>query len=174
MNFKDIYEEYKDLVLNLALQYVQQLEEAEEITQDVFVIIYQKIDRFRNDSSLKTWIYRITIHQSLDFLKKKKAQKRRFLNPLFRVDPDEMLKQTYNFNHPGVNLENKEALAHIFSQINRLTPNQKTVIILAKLEDLPLDEVAEIMKISQKAADSLLQRAKKKLQHFLNQSKDYI
>jgi RNA polymerase sigma-70 factor (ECF subfamily) len=66
------------MVYNLALQYTQNTEDAEEITQDVFVKISQKMDGFKNESSLKTWIYRIAINTSLDFLKHKNSKKDSF------------------------------------------------------------------------------------------------
>ena len=67
---------YKRQVYNLALHYVHNSEDAEEITQDVFVKIFQKINQFQNQSELKTWIYRITINQSLDYIKARKSKKR--------------------------------------------------------------------------------------------------
>ena len=65
MTYKNIYNQYKNLVFNLALQYCQNRQDAEEITQDVFVKIFDKWQTFRKDADLKTWIYRITINQSL-------------------------------------------------------------------------------------------------------------
>ena len=59
------------MVYNLALQYTQNKADAEEITQDVFVKVHQKIHTFGERSELKTWIYRIAINQSLDFLRSK-------------------------------------------------------------------------------------------------------
>ena len=64
------------MVYNLALGYVQNTEDAEEITQDVFVKVYQKIEGFKSDSTLKTWIYRIAINQCIDYVKAKNAKKR--------------------------------------------------------------------------------------------------
>jgi RNA polymerase sigma factor (sigma-70 family) len=63
MTFKEIFDKYNKLVYNLALQYVQQKEDAEEITQDVFVKIHEKLSTFQQQSDIKTWIYRITINQ---------------------------------------------------------------------------------------------------------------
>jgi RNA polymerase sigma factor (sigma-70 family) len=68
---------HKDLVYNLALSYVQNSEDAEEITQDVFIAVYQSISSFKAQANIKTWIYRIAINKSLDFIKAKKRQKRR-------------------------------------------------------------------------------------------------
>ena len=78
-NFNTIYNQYKTLVYNVALNYLQNIEDAEEITQDVFLQLYQSLDKFKNNSSLKTWIYRITINKSLDFIKHKNSVKRFFI-----------------------------------------------------------------------------------------------
>lgn len=170
MDFYRLYEQYKNLVFNLALQYVHNVEEAEEITQDVFVSSYGKLHQFRSEASLKTWIYRITINHSLDFIKKKRAQKRQFTNSSSRLDPEEAGLKITDFHHPGVALEQQEEVAYLFSQINRLRANQKTVLVLLKIKDLPVDEVATILRLSPKAVESLLQRAKKNLQKFLNEN----
>ena len=66
------------LVYNVALNYLQNIEDAEEVTQDVFIKIYQSLATFKEESSLKTWVYRITINQSLDLIKKKNSKKRFF------------------------------------------------------------------------------------------------
>lgn len=70
-----IYAEYGNLVFNVALQYVQNIEDAEEITQDVFVSVHQNIGEYRQDANIKTWIYRITINKSLDHIKAKIVKK---------------------------------------------------------------------------------------------------
>jgi RNA polymerase sigma factor (sigma-70 family) len=63
------------MVFNLALQYVQNYEEAQEIAQDVFVSVNQSMPTFKGESSIKTWVYRITINKSLDHIKAKKRKK---------------------------------------------------------------------------------------------------
>ena len=63
-------------MFNLALQYVQQTEDAQEITQDVFVAAHQALPGFKGQSTITTWLYRITINKSLDFLKARKRKKR--------------------------------------------------------------------------------------------------
>ena len=159
------------MVLNLALQYVQNLEDAEEITQDVFVNIHQSFEEFRHESTLKTWIYRITINQSLDFIKAKKRQKRfAFLTHLFYEDSNEPRFEVANFNHPGIELEQKEALQRVFEAINLLNESQKTVIILSKIEQKSQKEIAEIMALTTSAVESLLSRAKIKLGEILNKT----
>lgn len=173
MNFENIYHEYKNLVYNLALQYVQNAEDAEEITQDVFLTVYEKLNSFRQQSKLSTWLYRITINKSLDFLKAKKRKKRfGFLSSIFHEESGELKIDVSDFNHPGILLEQKEEMEELFRLINELPDNQKTVLILLKIEEKSQNEVAEIMNISSKAVESLFQRAKNNLTNKLNQTKE--
>lgn len=170
-DFISIYHEFKSLVFNLALQYVLRVEDAEEITQDVFVKVHEKYSEFRKEAELKTWIYRITINQSLDFLKAKKSQKRWNTFGFLELDSDELSIELPEMNHPGIELEQKEALEQILSAIYRLPENQKTIIILSRIEQKTTKEVTEIMNLSDKAIESLYQRAKKNLEIILNKNK---
>ena len=172
MVFKDIFHAYNKLVFNVALHYVQNREDAEEITQDVFVKIHKKLDSFQQKSTIKTWIYRIAINQSLDFIKAQKTQKRSFLSSLFSINNEKKEIDVPHFNHPGVQMEQKEALENIFTAINKLPDNQKTVIILLKIEQKNQEETALIMEISIKAVEALFQRAKKNLANLLNKAKE--
>jgi len=152
------------MVFNLALHYVQNHEDAQEITQDVFVAIHQSLGEFKGNSKISTWIYRITIHKSLDFIKSKQSKKRfAFLTSIFKNDSNEILHDKPSFNHPGVLMEQKEAIEKIFLAINQLPENQKTAIILSKIENKSQNEIAEIMNLSTKAIESLISRGKENL-----------
>jgi len=171
VKFEEIYKQFSKLVFNLALQYVQNTEDAEEITQDVFLTVHQSLKLFQQNSEIQTWIYRIAINKSLDFIKAKNRKKRfAFITSLFHDDGNELKNLGHNFNHPGILLEQKEALKSLFQQINALPYNQKTALILSKLEQKSQKEVAEIMKLSIKAVESLLQRAKTNLAKKINSS----
>jgi len=171
MHFEAIFFEFQKLVYNLALHYVQNVEDAEEITQDVFVKVYNKIDTFKSQSSIKTWIYRICINQSLDFIKSKQTKKRGLLQSLFSLSDNQANWYPVEMNHPGIELEQKEAVEKIFRAINQLPDNQKTAIILLKIEQKSQVETAEIMEISVKALESLFRRAKINLLEKLNEEK---
>lgn len=168
MNLESIYKEHKDLVFNLALSYTQNVEDAEEITQDVFVAVYQGLEDFKAEAKVSTWLYRITINKSLDFLKAKKAKKRlAFITSIFKDNTTKLVHDQGHFNHPGVLLEEKERMAYIFSVINELPAQQKTALILSKIEGKPQKEVAEIMNLNIKAVESLLTRARATLKNKL-------
>lgn len=163
MTFEQAYNEYKDLVYNLALQYLQNTADAEEIAQDVFLSVHQNLSSFEGKSSLKTWIYRITINKSLDFIKAKSRTKRSFFFNSKRLDDPDTHITVSNFDHPGVLLEQKEAMKNIFDCINDLPERQKTALILMKIENKTQQEAADIMESTVKSIESLYQRAKKNL-----------
>lgn len=164
--FERLYHEHKTLVYNMALHYLQNIEDAEEVTQDVFVKVYHSLAHFQQKSSYKTWIYRITINQCLDFTKKKNSRKRFYLFGSKSENEREYLNTT-NFEHPGILMENQEAAAQLFAVINTLTENQKTAFLLSKLDGLSNPEIAEIMELSISAVESLIFRAKATLQEKL-------
>lgn len=151
------------MVFNLCLNYLQNTHDAEEVTQDVFMKVHSKMAGFKGTSELRTWIYRITINQCLDFLKAKKRQKRFGFHLFIQTDVLEDSAVFSTFDHPGIQLENKEATERIFRCMNRLPERQKTVLLLKTLEGLSQKEIAEVMDQSVKAIESLLSRAKANL-----------
>lgn len=171
-NFEEIYHKYVDLVYNLSLQYVYNEEDAKEITQDVFVKVHRHNAKFEGRSSMKTWIYRMTINTCLDFIKAKKTIKRQANQNTMDVADPIVFNQIQDFQHPGILMEQKEALAGIFAAMEELNENQRTSIVLLKIEGLSQIEAAKVMDITPKALESLFHRAKKKLWLILEESKD--
>lgn len=166
-NFASLYEQYNILVYNVALNYLQNTEDAEEITQDVFVQLHQSLSTFKNESTLKTWIYKITINKCLDFIKHKNSKKRFFIFGKKSNNESEM-QNISNFEHPGILLENKEKAAILFGVINELSENQKTAFILSKLDGMSNPEISEIMEVSISSVESLIFRAKGTLKEKLS------
>ena len=157
--FKQLYQQQRDLVYNLALNYSQNETDAEEITQEVFIQVFRKAAQFQGKSSVKTWIYRITVNTSLNFLKKKKRRSWLWSEKIEETPKD--------FAHPGVLLERKEQSIFLFKGIDQLPDQQNTAFLLCFIEELPRQEAAYVMGVSLKALESLLQRAKKNLRKIL-------
>jgi RNA polymerase sigma-70 factor, ECF subfamily len=170
--FESIYKEYKNLVFNVCLHYVLNREDAQDIAQEVFVKIHYHLHQYNPETaSLKTWIYRIAINQSLDFLKAKKTKKRfGFVTSLFYPDSNEPI---HDVAHPGIAMEDKESLEELLVIIQSLPEKQKTAIILTKIEDRPQKEVAEIMDTNVKAVESLLHRAKQTIEEKLKDKEGF-
>ena len=165
MDFNELYQAHHRRVYNFCLNYLQNAQDAEDVTQEVFVRVYRKMDSFNHDAQWSTWIYRITVNCCIDFVKAKKRSKRfGFMVSLFHDETQEPRRELADFDHPGVALEHKEAVANLLAQIDSLPENQKTALLLSKLEQRSQKEVAAIMDISEKAVESLLHRAKENLQ----------
>jgi RNA polymerase sigma factor (sigma-70 family) len=166
-NFEQLYHQYKVLVFNVALNYLQNTEDAEEITQDVFVQVHQSMEKFQNNSTLKTWIYRFTINKCLDFIKHKSSKKRFFIFGT-KTDSEKELHNVSSFEHPGIELEQQENAKILFEVIGTLNENQRTAFILSKLDGLSNPEIASIMEVSISAVESLVFRAKMTLKEKLS------
>ncbi|WP_211341846.1 RNA polymerase sigma factor [Ulvibacterium marinum] len=157
--FEQLYLLYKNKVYNTAIGYLQNIEEAEEVTQDIFLTIYQKADTFQGKSKVSTWIYRITVNKALNKLEKRKR------SPVSQREVNE--RDRTDFDHPGVQLENKEKSRFLFKAIDELPETQKTAFVLSFVEGLPRQEVADVMETTLKSVESLLQRAKSNLRKYL-------
>lgn len=157
-SFEELYHAYKSIVYNTCLSYVQQVQEAEELTQNVFIEVNNSLHKFRGESLLKTWIYRIAINKSLDHLKYRRRKKRFavFTDIFSGSNPTETATDFY---HPGVAMENKEKSAILFRAIDQLPEKQKTAFLLSKIEGLGNIEISEVLGKNVGAVESLLSRA---------------
>jgi len=112
---------------------------------------------------LSTWIYRIAVNKSLEYLRKMKRKKRSgFLFWISNEDSESHL-EVPDFNHPGVMVENKEKAVILFQAIDNLPENQRIAFTLHKVEDLSYLQIAEVMQKSISSVESLMHRAKKNL-----------
>lgn len=165
--FKKLVDEWQDMVYNTAVSIVQNEDDADDITQDVFVQVYQSVSSFKGDSKFSTWLYRIVISKALDHVKKKKRKKRfAFVQSLFGTASEEEIHPE-EFNHPGVLMENRERAAELFKAMQLLPDNQRIAFTLHKLEAQRHQDIAAIMNISVTAVESLIARAKGNLRKTL-------
>jgi RNA polymerase sigma factor (sigma-70 family) len=161
MSFREIVDTHKTRVFNTAISFLQNREDAEDLTQEVFIEVYHSLKKFKGESSISTWIYRITVNKSLDYLRKKNRKKRfGFMTSLLNKETGEINVDAGHFDHPGILLERKENARMLFEAIEQLSENQKTAFILFHVEELSQKEIGEVMSLSSKAVESLIQRAK--------------
>ena len=169
--FKKLVSLFQEKVFNTAVNFLQNQQDAEDAAQEVFIQVYNSIGQFKENSTLSTWIYRITITKCLDHTRSKKRKKRfAFISSLFS-EKNDLLHESPDFNHPGVQLDRKEDAAILFKMVNSLPENQKTAFLLNKIEGMSYIEIADVMKLSESAVDSLLQRAKQNLRKKINEIK---
>jgi RNA polymerase sigma-70 factor (ECF subfamily) len=157
--FRKLVEKHKDKVFRICLGFVRNPEEAEDLTQDVFFQVYKNAGRFRGQSAVSTWIYRITVNHSINRLRKRRAREwLRFLGGTESLD-----RRPSSGASPEVLLERRETLELIRKALDGLPANQRIAFTLHKVQAISYEEIAGIMDCSVSAVEARIHRAKSNL-----------
>ena len=164
---RSLVDQYQPLVLRTARGFVRNDEDARDIAQEVFIDILTNLHRFKAQSGLSTWIYRITVNRSLNYLRSNKRRQSR----LSYSDDQEgggMAETRYisdsTQKNPAEILEQKEKSRILHDAIQSLPEKQQVAFTLAEFDDLSYKEIGEVMHLSVSSIESLLFRARKNLQ----------
>lgn len=164
--FSELVEQYQHFVFNTILSIVQQFQDAEDLTQEVFAQVYKSIGNFRGDSKLSTWIYRIALTKSLELERKRKAKRTiGFFKNLIGLEQANL--DDKEFHHPGIIMQQKENAVYLFKALQCLPENQRIAFVLIKAEGLSYQEVSAIMNKSVKSIEGLIHRAGENLRQQL-------
>jgi len=156
---------YHKQVIKTAFHLLQNMDDAEDLAQDVCVEIIESAGSFKGASSLSTWIYRLTVNKSLNFIRKnKRKQLVQQFESFFRKGDNPSETRVTEPSEYDKTFENNERRQILEKAVNSLPENQKTAFILSKYEELSYREITEIMNLSLPSVESLLQRAKQNLQ----------
>jgi RNA polymerase sigma-70 factor (ECF subfamily) len=163
--FRALVNHYQEMVINVSYRFVHSRDDAMDIAQEVFIKAYDSIGKFREQSSLSTWLYRIAVNRSLNFVRDKK-RKNIFnsLDLLFENENSSPLQQEEDQNDTAdEKMEKQENTRALYKALDDLPKKQRVAITLNKLEELTYKEIAEIMEISVSETGVLINRARKKL-----------
>jgi RNA polymerase sigma factor (sigma-70 family) len=164
---KELYDQFSSRVYNTVLGILQNVEDAEDTTQEIFLQIYRSLESFKQESSLSTWIYRIAVNKAFEHIRSKRRKKRfAIVKSIFTGEETE---EPVDFVHPGIIEENKERGVILFRAIDKLSEKQKSAFILNKIENLSYKEIGEAMKLSLSSVESLIYRAKENLKKELSE-----
>lgn len=163
--FRLFVEQYQQMVFRTCMGYVHNKDDADDLTQEVFIQAFQALEGFRQRSSVSTWLYRIAINASLNKVRKNSK------NFLFWQLDD--IFGSEKSEHPAIDIADDENPENIIIReehrtwvrkaLDSLPENQRTAIVLSKFDDLSQREIAEIMKTTEGAVEALIQRAKANL-----------
>jgi len=160
-----LVDHYQKDVIKTAYFFVAIMEDAEDLSQEVFLEIFRSIGRYKRNASLSTWIYRITVNKSLDHLRRQKRrnifnQVKSFIQ-IFHEGTNAISKDPPTLDTHNDDNEKRKILD---TAVNSLPENQKIAFILNKYEEMAYKDIAEIMNLSVSSVESLLHRAKLNLQ----------
>jgi RNA polymerase sigma-70 factor, ECF subfamily len=166
--FKWLVTTYRQKVAATCYGFTGDYEASLDLAQDVFVEVYKSISNFRGDSKLSTWIFRISTNKSINWLRDNK--KHRFSKSIQRFfkseDPELQIKSNNRSDGLGLLIQTDDEKV-IQEALDKLPESQKTAFVLNKIDDLSYKEVAEIMDVTLATVESLIFRARKKLQNHL-------
>jgi RNA polymerase sigma factor (sigma-70 family) len=173
--FQSLVNRFQKQVIKTACYFVGNMEDAEDLSQEIFLEIIESMSGFKKSAALSTWIYRITINKSLNMVKK---QQRRSMvvriDSLFRHHDEQPGSRETEPSTSSTDYEHQEKRELLHAAINRLPENQRIAFVLCKFEDQSYRQIAEIMKIRIPAVESLLYRAKINLQkHLVREFSEY-
>ncbi len=171
--FDQVVERYQDMVYNLAYRLLGGDEEAFDLSQEVFLQVYRKLDTFRQDASLRTWIYRIVINRA----KNRQRWWRRRLAEMTALTLEEVERVpngqlSIGLNGKGVSpdeaLQRKELGDILDEAIERLPFEQRTALVLRDIEGLSYEEIAETLSLPVGTVKSRIARARGTLREKLD------
>ena len=161
-------EKYQGRVYAMVYGMVRNREDARDITQDAFVKAYKSLESFRLESGFYTWLYRIAMNLSIDFVRKRKRREiNGFDEGIASRDEDGGIADAHHEDGPLRHLERKQLFHRIMDAMERLPDDQREVILLRELEGLQYKEIADVMGIPEGTVMSRLFYARKKLQKLL-------
>jgi RNA polymerase sigma factor (sigma-70 family) len=171
---------YQKKVIKTASYFVGNLQDAEDLSQEIFLEIMNSIGKYRNEASFSTWVYRITVNKALNTVRKNKREAVvARIGSFFQQAKGENRRITDISSKERQPLEVEEQRRLLYQAIGRLPENQRVAFILHKFEDHSYKEIAGVMTLSLSSVESLIHRAKLNLQknllpHFSEYSKKKI
>lgn len=160
MNIDEIIDDYYLKIYKLCLFYVDNNEqEAEELTQDVFVKVLKKQSTFKGEAGIYTWIYRIAVNTLVNYINRKKIVA--FIS--FETTPEVKEESADPAEQLEQDQDRKQKIEKLQHCIARLSNREKTAFFLFHYQQLKQKEIAGIMKTSVSAVESLIHKAKNKL-----------
>lgn len=162
--FEELIRQYEKKVYTLCFRMCGNSEDAEEAAQDAFLALWRGIDRFRQESSLSTWIYRLATNACIDTLRRRKKQ-----SGSVSLDDEELFVDAVDTSpQPQETVEHRETQKLLQEGLSALPEEYRKVIILREIEGLSYTEIAESASIELGTVKSRISRGRSLLRNFLS------
>ncbi|WP_372795181.1 RNA polymerase sigma factor [Lutibacter sp.] len=160
--FKILVDKYQFLVLNTCNSFLHNKTFSEDVTQEVFIEVFLSIHKFKKEAKLSTWLYRISVNKSLNFIRdNKKNNLFKSIENFFLGEGNQELQISDNEHETSENEAiQKERIELLHKSINALSKNQKVAFTLHKIENLSYKQISEVMNLSLSSVEGLIHRAK--------------
>lgn len=160
--FEQFVNEFEKKIYSYAYNFTQNQDDAMDITQEVFLKVYKNIHKFKENSSLSTWVYRITSNVCIDFVRKNK-----YTVPITVENEEYIFQVVDNTQNIDEIIKNKDLSSEIYNALNKLDENSKQIIIMRDILELSYSEISDILKLESGTVKSRIARSRKKLRDIL-------
>ena len=163
--FEELMKRYQQPVFTIIYRMIGKYQDSEDIAQDVFLTVYQKLYQFDQTKNFSPWLYRIAVNTCITAMRKKK----KVVNISLHEDFSEQIEPNYDYSKfdPQTILEQKELREVIKSSIEKLPENYKIVIVLRYDMGLTNQEIADILHITKDNVEVKIHRARKALRKII-------
>jgi RNA polymerase sigma-70 factor (ECF subfamily) len=169
--FRELVKKHELNVYNTCIGMLGNEDNAKDISQDVFIEVFRSIHKFRGDSKISTWLYRLAVNKSLNHIRdNKKHRIVRSIQRFFTKEENERLDlQDFSSQNAEQEIEQDEHSKALHNALDKLPENQKTAFVLKNYDNLSYKQISEIMELSNSSVESLIHRAKVNLQKHLEE-----
>lgn len=170
--FETILSTYKTQVYRTALMILKNEADAEDASQDIFLNIYKSLHKWKGNSALSTWIYRITHNVCIDIIRKRK---RNDASPLTTYNDDgeeNILPVIDEQADVEEKVIQKSAYGVLYAAIDRLPGKYREVIIFREINNLSYEEISKILSLPQGTVKSRIKRGREALKNLLLENKE--
>ena len=166
--YDELVRRYHGKLYGLVYNMTSSKEDTEDMLQDVFLKAYTSLPRFKGDSSFYTWIYRIAINRTINFLKKRKKRQALSLDNVDDgIERDEAYVELSSRESPFRDLRISELQEKLNEALQKLSEKHRTVVVLHDIQGIPHQEIGKMLGVSEGTVRSRLFYARQRLQHEL-------
>ncbi len=166
--FRRVVLDHQERVYSTCYRFLRSREDAQDISQEVFLQVFKSLDDFRGEAQLSTWIYRIAVTKSLDLIRKQNRKRRLgSVKSLLRIGTEDGDIDIPDDRTPETDLMREDRKEVLAQALAKLPENQRVAITLSNYEDYSNQEIADIMNTSISAIEGLLHRGRKNLRKHL-------
>ena len=160
--FEELFDRYGTYVYNIVRGVLASSDDASDVTQEVFLQVYRSLHKFRRGSRFTTWLYRIALNRALDAAR---AHRRRGVLPLSEA----IEKKLEPTGDPGGDIESHSAAELVWRVLRQMDPKHRDVLVLRYIQELDIEEMAEVLGCSVGAVKVRLFRARQKFRDCYHQ-----
>jgi RNA polymerase sigma-70 factor (ECF subfamily) len=167
--FQEFVERYKKKIYYIAYDITGDHDDAEDISQEVFIKVLRSLKTFRRNAKISSWLYQISVNASIDLLRKKSSKHEKLMDDIERADIQENLQgSSNNAQNPEQSAEEIIIQKHISKALQKVSPKERSVFVMRHYNELKIREIAEILKVSPGTVKALFYRATRKLRKELS------